>query len=160
MTGTCSLISSSNKSTFPSSGVSRWVDSNHQPRNFKFPCSAVGIHRVKVTSLSLSLLGGTSCQLVLRQQRRGCTSQKLENNLWPCLESNQTSPINTGVLPLIRKVWFSNLKMARMVGHDPTRFPARLHATSFSHCGLDYFISHEGKSLYSLYAFTSNFYLI
>ena len=50
MTGTCSLISSSNKSSvLPSSEISRWVDSNHQPRNFKFPCSAVGIHRVKVT---------------------------------------------------------------------------------------------------------------
>ena len=127
MTGTCSLISSSNKSSvLPSSEISRWVDSNHQPRNFKFPCSAVGIHRVKVTSLSLSLLGGTSCQLVLRRQRRGCTSQKFENQLLPCLESNQTSPLNMGVLPLIRKVWFSNLKLARMVGHDPTRFPARL----------------------------------
>ena len=48
MTGTCSLISSSNKSSvLPSSEISRWVDSNHQPRNFKFPCSAVGIHRGK-----------------------------------------------------------------------------------------------------------------
>ena len=36
-------------SSVPSSEISRWVDSNHQPRNFKFPCSAVGIHRVKVT---------------------------------------------------------------------------------------------------------------
>ena len=41
-------------SVLPSSEISRWVDSNHQPRNFKFPCSAVGIHRVKATSLSLS----------------------------------------------------------------------------------------------------------
>ena len=57
MTGTFSLISSSNKSSIPSSEISRWVDSNHQPRNFKFPCSAVGIHRVKATSLSLFLEG-------------------------------------------------------------------------------------------------------
>ena len=56
MTGTCSLISSSNKSFVPSSEISRWVDSNHQPRNFKFPCSAVGIHRVKATSLNIPLL--------------------------------------------------------------------------------------------------------
>ena len=128
MTGTCSLISSSNKSSVPSSEISRWVDSNHHPRNFKFPCSSVGIHRVKATSLSL--LWGTSCQLVLRRQRLGCTSHKLENQLWPCLnsalwpclESNQTSPLNMGVLPLIRKVWFSNLKkhlMAVEEGIEP-----------------------------------------
>ena len=73
--------------------------------------------------VSLSSWRGTSCQLVLRQQRRGCTSQKLENQLWPCLESNQTSPLNIGVLPLIRKVWFSNLKFLGWWVTIPQGFP-------------------------------------
>ena len=120
MTGTCSLISSSNKSSVPSSEISRWVDSNHQPRNFKFPCSAVGIHRGKGHIIVSLFLERLLANLYFVSKGVDAQAKKLENQLWPCLELNQTSPLNIGCPTANTKGVIFKFENEFPVGVEPT----------------------------------------